>query len=262
MKRFITDLKKYWKYIIYSTKAELKVEIINSYLGWIWLVLEPLAFMLIYAFIAGIIFKSSVPYFPVFIFVGQTLWNFFNKVVVQSVKLVANNRDTVTKVYLPKFVLLMVKMGVNIFKMMVSYLIVFILMIFYQVPLSWNILYMIPITLLTILITFGFSCIIMHFGVFIEDLVNLTNIVLKFVFYLTGIFYDLSSRIHNNLYRFILLEVNPIANLIYNLRRVMIYSLPPASCSLIIWFFLGLGISYLGIKTIYKYENTYVKVIK
>ena len=145
MKRFFKDLKKYKNYIVYATKSELKTEVINSYLGWMWMILEPLAFMLIYTFIAQIIFKSSVDYFPVFVFIGLSIWNFFNKMVTVSVKLVANNRDTVTKVYLPKWVLLIVKMGVNLFKMMVSFLLVFIFMVIYQVPITWNVLWFLPI---------------------------------------------------------------------------------------------------------------------
>ena len=58
MKRFFKDLKKYKNYLTYSTWAELKAEVINSYLGWLWLILEPLCFMLIYTFLAGIIFKA------------------------------------------------------------------------------------------------------------------------------------------------------------------------------------------------------------
>lgn len=262
MKRFFKDLKKYWNYITYSTWAELKTEIINSYLGWVWLILEPLCFMLIYTFIAVIVFKSRVDYFPVFVFIGLTIWNFFNKTLTTSVKLVSSNSDTVTKVYLPKFVLLLIKMGVNIFKMAVSYLMVFIFMIFYHVPITWNILWMIPITLIAIIFTFGISSIVMHLGVFVEDLVNVINIGLKLVFYLTGIFYDIASKIHNPVYKTILLDVNPIANIIYNLRRVMIYSLPPDGYWLVLWFFVGIGLSVLGIRTIYKYENTYVKVMK
>src|SRR5574344_1928498 len=132
MKRFFNYLKKYKNYIVYATKSELKTEVINSYLGWMWMILEPLAFMLIYTFIAQIIFKSYVDYFPVFEFIGLSIWNFFNKMVTVSVKLVDNNRDTVTKVYLPKWVLLIVKMGVNLFKMMVSFLLVFLFMVIYQ----------------------------------------------------------------------------------------------------------------------------------
>ena len=67
MKRFIGDLKKYKNYILYATWAELKTEIINSYLGWIWLILEPLAFMFIYMFIGEIVFKYSVEYYSIFV---------------------------------------------------------------------------------------------------------------------------------------------------------------------------------------------------
>lgn len=262
MKRFFKDMKKYWNYIIYATKAELKVEIINSYLGWAWLILEPLCFMLIYTFIATVVFKSKVDYFPVFVFIGLSVWNFFNKVIMASVKLVSSNKDTVTKVYLPKFVLLFVKLFVNIFKMGVSFLMVFLFMIFYKVPITWNILWFIPIVMVLIVVTFGFSTIVMHFGVFVEDLTNIITILLRLVFYLTGIFFDISTKISNVVYRNILLNLNPFANIIYNLRRIMIYSSYPLLKWLGIWLAIGIILSIIGIKTIYKYENTYVKVMK
>ena len=71
--------------------------------------------------------------------------------------------------------------------------------------------------------TFGVCTLVMHFGVFAEDLTNLVNIGLRMLFYLTGIFYDISSRIHNTVYRTILLDLNPLANFIYNMRNVLIY---------------------------------------
>ena len=46
-------MKKYWKYAIYSSKAQLKAEVANSYLNWLWWVLDPLCFMLIYVFMFG-----------------------------------------------------------------------------------------------------------------------------------------------------------------------------------------------------------------
>ncbi len=262
MKRFIKDLKKYKNYMLYATWAELKTEVINSYLGFLWMILEPLAFMLIYTFIANVVFKSNVQYFPVFVFIGLSIWNFFNKMIVASVKLVATNRDTVTKVYLPKFVLLLVKMGVNLFKMGVSFLLVFLFMAIYRVPITWNVLWFIPIIITVILFTFGACTLVMHFGVFAEDLTNLINIAMRFIFYLTGVFFDLSTRIHNVVYRTILLDLNPLANFIFNMRNVLIYESAPVGFWTLIWFFAGLGLSALGIRTIYKYENTYVKVMR
>src|SRR5574344_433639 len=133
MKRFIDDIKKYYKYIIYSIKSELKNEVIGSYLGWLWLILEPLCFMLIYTFISVVVFDRGTRYIAAFVFIGLSMWNFFNKTLVASVKMVTNNKDIVTKVYVPKFVLLLIKMGVNLFKMGISFVLVFISMILYKV---------------------------------------------------------------------------------------------------------------------------------
>ena len=265
MSRFISDLKRYWNYIVYQTKADLKVEVVDSMLGWAWIILEPLCFMLIYTFVAGTIFGSRTEYFPIFVYLGLTFWNFFNKTIVTSVRLVASNRDIVTKVYVPKFILLIEKMMVNLVKMAISFSLVIIFMIFYRVPLSWNILLIIPILIVLIIVTFGFGTIFMHFGVFIEDLVNLTNIGMKVVFYMTGIFYSVIKKIPAP-YNHVILAINPMAALITGARFSLlgmdignrVYVFVP----LIVWLILGILLSIIGIHTIYKHENTYVKVMK
>ena len=70
MNRFIKDTKKYWKYTIYAAKSQLKTEVANSYLNWIWWILEPFCFMLIYAFVFGLMFhhKDSI-IMPIFLLV-------------------------------------------------------------------------------------------------------------------------------------------------------------------------------------------------
>ena len=78
MKRFWKDLKEHYKYALYSAKSELKSEVANSYLNWIWWVLEPFCFMLIYTFIFGYIFNTREPFFSAFVFIGLTTWEFFN----------------------------------------------------------------------------------------------------------------------------------------------------------------------------------------
>ena len=55
-------MKKYWKYAIYSSKAQLKAEVANSYLNWLWWVLDPLCFMLIYVLSLIHISEPTRPY--------------------------------------------------------------------------------------------------------------------------------------------------------------------------------------------------------
>ena len=97
-RRLFNDIKKYFHYSVVSAKSQLKAEVANSYLNWIWWVLDPLCFMLIYTFIFGYVFNSSKKYFPVFIFIGLSMWDFFNRTIANSVKIVKNNKAIVSKV--------------------------------------------------------------------------------------------------------------------------------------------------------------------
>lgn len=260
MKRFINDIKKYYKFTIYFAKSELKSEIANSHLSWLWWILDPLLFMMVYSFISIIVFSKSEPYFPVFVFIGLASWQFFEKTVKVSVKLVSNNRSIVSKVYLPKYILILQKMGVQGFKMMISYILVVIMMVGYRIHVGPVILYIIPIFLTLFVITFGFSTILMHFGVFVEDLFNVVNVLLRLVFYLSGIFYNIVKRVPEP-YNEVLLKVNPVALIMTDLRSVMIYETMPHRKWILLWFVIGVLLSVIGVKTIYKYENSYVKVI-
>ena len=258
--RFKDDLKKYWKYAIYSSKAQLKSEIANSYLNWLWWVLDPLCFMLIYVFMFGYVFKSNQQYFAIFVFIGITLWDFFNKSLLQSVKVIKANKPIVSKVYIPKFILLFVKMGVNGFKMCISLLIILAMMLVFRVPVTWNVLYFIPILMTLIVIVFGFSCFLLHYGVFVEDLSNVLNIVLRFLFYLTGVFWNIMDRLpapYNNYIG----KGNPNAYLLTDSRDCLINGKTPHRKLLLMWFVVGVIISILGVRKIYKNENSYVKVI-
>ena len=107
MNRFIKDTKKYWKYTIYAAKSQLKTEVANSYLNWIWWILEPFCFMLIYAFVFGLMFHHKELYYNAYIFVGLAVWDFFNRCIKSSVRMVKRNKSIVSKVYLPKHTLIM-----------------------------------------------------------------------------------------------------------------------------------------------------------
>lgn len=263
IQRFLKDIKKYYRYAVYSAKAELKAEVAGSYLNWVWWILEPVCLMLIYTFIFGVVFNAREKYFTAFIYIGLTVWTFFNQNLKNSVKIVKKNKSVVSKVYLPKFILVESKMFVNGFKMMISFAIVIFLMIIYRVHLTWNVLYAIPLFLCLVLVTFGMMCIVCHFGVFVEDLQNVITIALRLIFYMTGIMFSIDKRIgpKNPVLAAFLGKWNPMAFVITSLRNCMLYGETPARRILLIWMVIGVALSVIGVRMIYKNENSYVKVI-
>lgn len=258
-KRFYEDIKKYYQYSIVSAKSQLKADVAGSYLNWVWWILDPLCFMLIYSFIFGYVFNTREQYFSVYIFIGLTMWNFFSKTFQSSVKIVKINKSIVSKVYFPKYILILIKIWVNGFKMMISFGIVILMMVFYQIPVTWNVLYFFPILLVLVLLTFGCSCFMLHFGVYVQDLSNVVKIAMKMFFYMTGIFYNLEARIPQ--YGAMLNQYIPTAYLLTSMRQCLIYGQTPDGKMLLFWFAVSLLLSIAGIRKIYREENSYVKSI-
>lgn len=260
MTKFINNIKKYFRYAVRSASAELRSEVADSYLNWLWWIIEPLCFMLIYVFVFGVVFKNNTPYFASFVFVGLTAWEFFNRMITGSVKLITNNRDLVTKVYVPKYILLLSKSFTYLFKMMISLLISFWLIIIQGVPFSWHMLLIFPILIVLYILSFGLSLILMNFGVTVNDLSNLTNIVMRMIFYLAGVFYNITERLKGRL-AFFLLRLNPIAFLMNELRKVLLYQQLPSFKGLAIWLLISILLLAMGVHMIHKNENSYAKVI-
>ncbi|MCR5674698.1 MAG: ABC transporter permease [Lachnospiraceae bacterium] len=258
--RFTSDIRRYFPYAMQSARADLESEVSGSYLNWLWWLIEPVCMMLIYAVIFGVIFSASEPYFTVFIFIGLTMWGFFSRNVSASVDIVRGSRDIITRIYMPKFVLLLSKMLVNGFKALVSFCVVICMMIVYRVPVTARMLWAIPVLAVLFLFTFGVGTIMMHYGVYVSDLGYITGIVLQMLSYFTGTFYSLANRIPAP-FGEILEQFNPVAFLIAAFRNAMLYGKSPAIPILLLWTFVSVVLVALGAFTVYSNENAYVKVI-
>lgn len=258
--RFIRDVKKYFRYIIFASKSQLRSEVENSYLDWIWWVLEPLCNMIVYTIIFGYVFNAKEPNFPIFIFIGISIWTFFSKTLNASVKLIKTSKKIITKVYIPKQILIIKLMAVNAVKMSLAFIIVIIMMIFYKVTITPYVLYTLPLLLLLFVFTYGVCCYLMHFGVYVEDLAYITSILLKMLMYFTGIFYSIEKRVPSP-YGHMLTIYNPMAYLITSLRNILLYQKQLTILPMMVWFFISILVAVSGTRLIYKNENSYVKVI-
>ena len=260
IKQFINNLKKYNRYALRSAKAELKSEVASSYLNWLWWIIEPICFVLIYTFVFGYIFKNKVPYFASFVFIGLTTWEFFNRMINGSVQLISKNRDLVTKVYIPKYILLLSKSYTYLFKMFVSLVIILGLMYFQGVTFTSHIFQIFLVIFVLYILCFGISMILMHLGVFFNDLANLTKILLRMIFYLSGVFYNIRLRLDGSLQR-ILLRGNPAAFLMDEMRKSLLDAKFNSYEGLLFWLVIGIILNIIGIIIIHKNENSYAKVI-
>ena len=260
MQHFFKDLKKYSKYILYAGKASLKAELDGSRIGWIWWLLEPVMFMLIYMFVFVTIFKRSTEYLVAFIFIGISLWRFFNGTVQSSVPLIKQNRNTISKVYLPKFALVLITMLTNGVKLMFSFVIVAGLLVYYRITPSLYILQLIPVFAVLVLLTFGMSLLVMHIGVYFEDLANFLRPTFQLLFYASGVFYPLGQSLDHTTANMAYL-LNPVALILNEARNALLYKAPLNWLALGCWALVSLVLIAISLSLIYRDENKYVKIV-
>ena len=259
MKDFFKNIKKYWSFCCYSAYSQLNVEIAGMRLGWLWWILEPILFMSVYTFIFVVIFDRDMTYVMAYISSGLMLWNFFQRSVLNSASLVKRYAGLLNRVYLPKYVLVISTMILNGFKMLINFLIVMVFMVYYRIPLSFTMIQFLPILLVFIVFTFGVSVWMLHLGVYVPDVKKGSEVLLRVLFYVSGVFYSIDGKLGNGMDK-ILLNFNPVGRLMLEFRNVLLYGTNMSFVHVGILLLAGLVISVSAIFTVTRYEQHYVKV--
>ncbi|SCY08934.1 ABC-type polysaccharide/polyol phosphate export permease [Lachnospiraceae bacterium XBB2008] len=260
IRKFCSEIKEYRQYMVFAANADLKAEVANSYLNRLWWLLEPLFNMLVYVVVFGKIMGNSIQNYATFVYSSLLMWTFFSKVLNYSVKCVRNNRDIVTKIYVPKHVLLITNMILDFFKLLFSLIVLIPMLIIFKVHIGIAAFWIIPTYLLMIIFSFGVGMIFLHYGVYIDDLSYAVGILLQMMMFLSGIFYDVITSLPHPL-NVVMICVNPASMFVDTMRRALLYNTVSNVPLIVLWIIISLLISYIGIHIVYKNENGYVKVI-
>ena len=220
--------------------------------------------MLIYVFVFGFVFTNKTPYFASFVFIGLTTWEFFNRMINGSVKLILNNRDLVTKVYIPKYIFPIAKClfaGINfLFTLIPLFLIILIAKTPDGAHHVINLSYLlIPVVFLEMLMfTIGISYILSTVTVFLRDVIYIWGIVLTILNYFTPIFYSITILPTNlqNIFKF-----NPIYLYINSLREIVLFHTPPTPTYILTGLLVGFCTMIIGMLMFRKKQDKFIYYI-
>lgn len=260
IKKFCEDIRKYGQYIVYAAQTDLRAEVADSYLNRLWWLLEPFFNMIVYVIVFGNLMGGNVENYATFIFSALLMWNFFSKTINYSVKAVRNNKDIITKVYIPKFVILLSNMILNFFKLLFSMTVLVVMMVIFRVHIGVNIFWFVPAYVVMMLLAFGVGMIFMHFGVYVDDLSYAIGILINMLMFLSGIFYDVMTTLPDPL-NSLMICLNPVAMLIDTMRNALIYNTASNLPLVGIWFLISVILCGVGVHIVYKNENGYVKIV-
>ncbi|OJJ17936.1 phosphate ABC transporter permease [marine bacterium AO1-C] len=213
-------LKEIWAYrgLLWTlTYRDLRIRYAQTYLGFIWLILQPLTTLLIFSLVFGIAIKvdtGGIPY-PVFAFAGLFAWNYFSGLVSQGGESILNAQGLITKVYFPKIILPLSKAIVVSIDFFINFLLMVIILIWYQYAPPSNVWFL-PVWLLTLIIaSLGVSIGLSALSIQFRDFQPIAKFSLQVGFYLTPIAYpsQLIPTLYHPLY-----YCNPMAGIVEGFR--------------------------------------------
>jgi ABC-2 type transport system permease protein len=95
-------------------RKELKVRYKGSSLGFLWSLLNPAMYLVVFYVAFQLVLRAGIPSFAIFILTGLLAWNFFSIASGASVNAIVGNASLVNKVYFPREILPLASVGANL----------------------------------------------------------------------------------------------------------------------------------------------------
>ncbi len=253
-------IKNIWAYryfILSSIKTEFKSRFARSKLGGLWMVLHPLAQVLVYALILSQIMKAKLPEvdsqyaYPIYILAGIVGWTLFTEVLTRLLTVFIDNGNLLKKMSFPKLALPLISIGSASINFAILFVTMFVVFGFLGHLPFHAIYWMVPLVLLTLMLAVGIGLFFGVINVFIRDIGQVMNIILQFWFWLTPIVY--MSSIVPQKYHWLLM-LNPMTGIIMGYQNVLLYDKAP-NLSLLVYPFIVSVVFLILALFVYKKAN-------
>lgn len=254
----VADLGHLGKTAVYQAFSDMKAEISSGMLGMVWWILEPVLYLGVFYFIFAVLdLRGGVDAIP-FLLPALVAWKWFSMSVFQGSIAINKGASLMQQIYIPKYFFVVTSIIGNLCRFLVVFFLLLVFLLVYGLEPSSAWLALPAIIIVQLILVLGIAGFISALLPFIPDLrVVITN-GLTLVFFLSGIFFDIS--IAPEPYRQIL-HLNPLAILIDAYRSVFLDGIPPDWNAIAVVAVFSVFLVLLAYKLISKWDREYPKVL-
>lgn len=212
------NLEYYKDLILVLTQKELKVRYKSSFLGYLWSILNPLFYTLIYFLAFKIVMRISIEDYTLFLICGLFPWQWLANSVSMAPMLFLSNASLIKKTNFPRETVILADVFQNMIHFIIAIPVIIVVLFIYDKIPSWSWFYGIPVLLLIqFLITYALTLAISSLNLFFRDLERITALFITLAFFTTPIFY--SETMIPEEYHW-LLYINPLSGLMVSWRNL------------------------------------------
>jgi ABC-2 type transport system permease protein len=184
------DIWRYRELQIGLVRRELKVRYKGSVLGFVWSLLNPLLYLVVFYFVFQVFLGSGIPSFPIFLLSGLLVWNLFVGSLPPATGSIIDNGSLVKKVWFPREILPIASVGAALVHFCLQSLVLFAAIAIVRYPLPWGYVWLVLPALVTLLVlTAALGVLLSAVSVYARDIRHLLDLVLLAWFWMTPIVY-------------------------------------------------------------------------
>jgi len=224
------NLWHYRHFISSSIRNELISRFARSKLGGLWMIINPLAQVAIYALILSNVLAAKLPgiesqyAYAIYLMAGLLAWTLFNDIICRCLTLFVEQGNLMKKMSFPRITLPAIVIGSCLLNNLLLFIAMLGIFALLGHQFSATMLWLVPLTLIVVLLALGVGLILGVMNVFLRDIGQVVPIILQMLFWFTPIVYPISI-IPESYHHW--LNLNPMYPLTNAYQQILVYGNPP-----------------------------------
>ncbi len=221
----IGEIWDYRELAVSLTRRELKVKYKNSVLGFLWTLLNPLLYLVVFTLVFTGFLKSEVEQYGIFLLSGLLAWNLFATGLTGATTSIVGNGPLVQKVWFPREILPLSAVFAAFINFCFQLIVLGLgLLVFGRTP-NWELLpLVIPALGVTMLYAIALGLLLSAANVYLRDIQHFLELGLLAWFWLTPIVYQYDFIAENLINRYgtdRLAMINPMIAVVTTLQAAI-----------------------------------------
>jgi ABC-type polysaccharide/polyol phosphate export permease len=172
-------------------RADVKKRGVNTVLGNVWWVLDPLLTMLVYVLVMTVIFQRSTPDFPLFLLSAMVPFKWFTMTVGSSTSAVTGKETLIKQILFPKIILPVTLSLSQIVSFLFGLLVLLFVWFFaYHDHVSWQVVWLPIIAVVQYVFVLGWTLILSSVTVFYRDVGIVIGHFMRLLFWISPILWS------------------------------------------------------------------------
>ncbi|MCU1426465.1 MAG: type transporter [Actinomycetia bacterium] len=218
----VRDIWTYRELLVRLVRKELKVKYKNSSLGFLWSLVNPLLYLLVYTLAFQVILQAGIPQFPIFLLSALLVWNLFGTGLGAGVTSIVVNAGLVKKVWFPREILVLAAIGAALvhFFLQAGVLLVFMAAVQHRVAFAYF-----PLMFLALVVVLVFTAavaiLLSAINVYLRDTQHFLELALLAWFWITPIVYPFMLMGKRAKWQVALYMCNPLTAVVLAFQRAL-----------------------------------------